>query len=132
MDVANNVWHIAPVPPGTIDHPCPFPEEIPHRLITLYSHISDVVLDPFVGSGQTMKVAHHLGRRWVGYDIIQRYVDYANRRILEPLKVRPQQLVAQFQKIDIDESLAGPGRTGKGSGPRRRHAVAKGQPELFK
>ena len=35
MDIANNVWHIAPVPPDMIDHPCPFPEEIPDRLIRL-------------------------------------------------------------------------------------------------
>ena len=32
-DIANNVWHIAPVPPNSIDHPCPFPEELVRRLI---------------------------------------------------------------------------------------------------
>ena len=37
-EIANSVWHIAPVPPGYITHPCPFPEEIPYRLMKLYSY----------------------------------------------------------------------------------------------
>ena len=63
MDTANNIWHIAPVPPKMIDHPCPFPEEIPYRLIKMYSYQGDTVLDPFVGSGQTTKVAGALERK---------------------------------------------------------------------
>ena len=46
MDTANNVWHIAPVPPRSLNHPAPFPEEIPYRLIRLYSYEGDTVLDP--------------------------------------------------------------------------------------
>lgn len=102
MDIANNIWHIAPVPPGTIEHPAPFPEEIPYRLITLYSYPGDLVLDPFVGSGQTLKVAFHLGRRFVGYEIIEQYVKLAERRIHEPLRLRSQQLIAVFEKIPLD------------------------------
>lgn len=102
MDIANSIWHIAPVPPGFLDHPCPFPEEIPHRLITLYSYPGELVLDPFVGSGQTTKVAHALGRRYAGYDIIEKYVELARRRIDEPLYLRQEQLIARFKKIDID------------------------------
>ena len=98
MDIANNVWHIAPVPPRAIDHPCPFPEEIPYRLITLYSYRGDSILDPFVGSGQTAKVAVALGRNASGYDTKQEYIDYARDRINEPLKVRPLQLTARFEK----------------------------------
>jgi site-specific DNA-methyltransferase (adenine-specific) len=52
-EIANSTWNIAPVPPGTINHPCPFPEQIPWRLIQLYSNPNDVVLDPMNGSGQT-------------------------------------------------------------------------------
>ena len=48
-EIANSVWHIAPVPPGQIDHPCPFPEEIPYRLMKLYSYENDLILDPFNG-----------------------------------------------------------------------------------
>ncbi len=102
MDVANNIWHIAPVPPGTIDHPAPFPEEIPYRLITLYSYPGDLVLDPFVGSGQTLKVAYHLGRRYVGYEIIEKYIELAKQRIHEPLHLRKEQLIAVFDKVPLD------------------------------
>jgi DNA modification methylase len=102
MDVANNIWHIAPVPPGYIDHPAPFPEEIPYRLITMYSYPDDLVLDPFAGSGQTLKVAHWLNRQYLGFEIIQKYIDLSKRRIDEPLAIRPQQLVAVFEKVEID------------------------------
>ena len=98
-EIANNVWHIAPVPPGHLDHPCPFPEEIPFRLILLYSYPGDLVLDPFAGSGQTLKLARHLGRRYIGYETRSEYVDYAEHRITQPLHLRDEQLVAVFQKV---------------------------------
>ena len=104
MDVANNIWHIAPVPPHTIDHPCPYPEEIPHRLISLYSYLGDTILDPFVGSGQTSKVAIALGRQAVGYDTRQQYIDYAQSRIEEPLRLREGQLIAEFKKIPLEQA----------------------------
>lgn len=119
MDIANNIWHIAPVPPGILNHPCPFPEEIPHRLISLYSYPGDLVLDPFVGSGQTVKVVHQLGRAFVGYDILEKYTTYAAGRIAEKSALRDEQLVVAFEKIPMDQACAGPGRNGKGRGPRR-------------
>lgn len=99
-DIANNIWHIAPVPPRFIDHPCPFPEEIPYRLISLYSYKGDTVLDPFCGSGQTLKVARNLDRNYVGYDIIERYVELSKKRVNENLSIRDKQLIARFEKID--------------------------------
>jgi modification methylase len=103
MEEANNIWHIAPVPPKHIDHPAPFPEEIPYRLIRLYSYKGETVLDPFCGSGQTLKVAHHLGRKFVGYEVVQEYVELAQERIQQPLEIRPEQLVAIFGKVGLDE-----------------------------
>ncbi len=102
MDVANNIWHIAPVPPDLLDHPCPFPEEIPYRLISLYSYTGESVLDPFAGSGQTLKVARHLKRKFVGYEIIEKYVKLSEKRIAEPLAIREYQLIAEFAKIHWD------------------------------
>ncbi|GBC98231.1 Modification methylase DpnIIB [bacterium HR17] len=87
-ELANNIWHIAPVPPNAIDHPCPFPEEIPYRLILLYSYRGDLVLDPFAGSGTTLEVAVHLGRRAIGYEVKERYVKLAWQRVREPLNLR--------------------------------------------
>ncbi len=98
-EMANNVWHIAPVPPGHLNHPCPFPEEIPFRLTLFYSYPGDLVFDPFNGSGQTTKVAKHLDRRFLGFDVEEKYVRYATGRLDERLAVRPQQLIAIFEKL---------------------------------
>lgn len=98
-DIANNVWHIAPVPPGNIDHPCPFPEELARRLIVLYSRAGDEVLDPFLGSGQTALAALRAGRRCVGYDIAQRYIDLTIERIQTPPPRRSHNLIARFEKL---------------------------------
>lgn len=106
MDIANTIWHIAPVPPNTIDHPAPYPEEIPHRLISLYSYPGELILDPFAGSGQTLKVAHHLDRAYVGYEIIEKYVELAKQRIQEPSSLRAEQLIAVFDKIHLDTPTA--------------------------
>ena len=99
MELANNVWHIPPVPPGTIKHPCPFPEEIPYRLVRLYSYPNDLVFDPFLGSGQTIKVAHRLGRRYVGIDLEEEYIRYAKSRLQEPLALRKEQIYASFRRV---------------------------------
>lgn len=102
-DIANNVWHIAPVPPDQLDHPCPFPEEIPYRLIQLYSYKDQLILDPFTGTGQTTKVANQLDRQYVGYETIKKYAQLSRKRVKEKLHVRPQQLIARFEKIGVDE-----------------------------
>lgn len=130
MDVANNIWHIAPVPPDHIDHPAPFPEEIPFRLITLYSYPGDLILDPFAGSGQTLKVAYWLDRQYVGYEIIQKYAELSKRRIPQPLAIRPQQLVATFGKIGVDDPI--PGKHNKSLGTKRpQRAQEPTQAQLF-
>jgi len=97
-EVANNIWHIAPVPPGQHDHPCPFPEEIPYRLIRWFTYEGDLVLDPFCGVGTTLKVAANLRRRWVAYEIKEKYAQVTAQRVHEPLKLR-RQLVVQLEKL---------------------------------
>lgn len=106
LETANNVWHIAPVPPRTINHPAPFPEEIPFRIITLYSYPGEIILDPFSGSGQTLKVARALDRSYFGYETLSKYIDLANKRIHEPLSIRKKQLTAVFEKISPGEKTA--------------------------
>jgi modification methylase len=105
-EIANSVWHIAPVPPGFIDHPCPFPEEIPYRLMQLYSYKGDTILDPFNGSGQTTKVASLLGRHYIGIDIIKEYNQLAASRIAcECPHLRTQALIANWKKIPSQYTL---------------------------
>jgi len=101
-EVANNIWHIAPVPPNQLDHPCPFPEEIPYRLIRWFTYEGDLVLDPFCGIGTTLKVAANLKRRWIGYEIVQKYVDMTVSRVKEPLILR-KQLIVNLEKMDYGE-----------------------------
>lgn len=99
-EIANSIWHIAPVPPGYIEHPCPFPEEIPYRLMKLYSYQGDTILDPFNGSGQTTKVAYRFQRQYLGIDIIKEYTKLAKERMNnEPLHIRPDALIANWKKI---------------------------------
>jgi DNA modification methylase len=99
-DVSNSIWNIPPVPPKYIEHPCPFPEEIPLRLISLYSNRGDLVLDPFVGSGQTGKAAKYLGREFFGIDLQFKYCRLARDRIKsEELHVRAP-LVPKWERIE--------------------------------
>ena len=51
------------------EHDAMFPEELPKRLIRMYSFVGDTVLDPFLGSGTTTKVAADLGRNSIGFEL---------------------------------------------------------------
>jgi site-specific DNA-methyltransferase (adenine-specific) len=64
-----------------IGHPAPFPEELPYRLIQLYSFTGDIILDPFMGSGTTAVSAIKSQRNYIGYDISKDYIILANKRI---------------------------------------------------
>ena len=97
-EIANSVWHIAPVPPGFLDHPCPFPEEIPYRLLSLYSDEGGSVLDPFNGAGQTTKVASYLGRGFLGIDVQEKYAAYAESRLGEQPHIRDESIMLEFER----------------------------------
>lgn len=112
-DIANNLWNIAPVPPGVIDHPCPFPEEIPFRLIKLYSYKGDIVFDPFAGAGTTLKVAKYLERNYIGCEIEKRYIEFAKNFINSKSGIRKKQLIMDFKKIEHGELIPGKSRRQK-------------------
>lgn len=67
------LWEITNVLPGSYleKNIAAFPEELPYRIIKLFSYKGETVLDPFVGSGTTMKVAKKLDRNSIGYEIIR-------------------------------------------------------------
>lgn len=85
LEWTKSVWTFPAVSARSIGHPAPFPEELPRRLIQLYTFKGDVVLDPFCGSGTACLTALKDGRHYIGYDIEPSYVKLANQRIEEHL-----------------------------------------------
>jgi len=81
LEWTKSIWTFSAVSARQIGHPAPFPEELPHRLIQLYTFKGDVVLDPFVGSGMTCLSAIKDKRNYIGYDINPEYVKLAEKRI---------------------------------------------------
>lgn len=88
--IARAVWGQATVPGETVwemttesavDHPAPFPVELPRRVILLYTRPGDVVLDPFMGSGSTAIAARLTGRHYVGYELSAEYCALAEKRL---------------------------------------------------
>ncbi len=84
VEYTKQVWNI-PIPNkgdlafGT--HSALMPEEIVSRCVKLYSFYGDVVLDPFTGSGTTLRVAKSLGRRFVGYEIMESYSEIIEKKL---------------------------------------------------
>jgi len=76
-----DVWEIRPERASRVQHPAPFPVELPERFIRLYTYRDDVVLDPFLGSGSAAVAAVRNGRHYVGYDLDPAYVEIARRRV---------------------------------------------------
>jgi site-specific DNA-methyltransferase (adenine-specific) len=67
LEFTRSVWRFPAEPAGKVGHPAPFPEELPYRLIQLYTYEGEVVLDPFIGSGTTAVAAIKARRHFVGW-----------------------------------------------------------------
>lgn len=83
LEFTKSVWTFAAEPATKVGHPAPFPVELPYRLIQLYTFENEVILDPFIGRGQTAIAAIKTKRHYVGYDINEKYTKLAERRINE-------------------------------------------------
>ena len=83
LEFTKSVWTFVAERATKVGHPAPFPVELPYRLIQLYTFEGEVVLDPFIGSGQAAIAAVKTRRHYVGYDISEEYVKLAERRIRE-------------------------------------------------
>jgi DNA modification methylase len=81
LEVTKSVWNFPAVSAKQVGHPAPFPVELPYRCIQLYTFENEVVLDPFMGSGQTALAALKTGRHYIGYETDQEYVQLAENRI---------------------------------------------------
>lgn len=76
------IWRFVPETKD-VEHPAPFPLELPSRLIKLYSYVEDIIFDPFCGSGTTCVAAKKLNRRYFGIDISRNYCEFAKMRLKE-------------------------------------------------
>lgn len=78
VEFTKQIWNI-PIPgKGDLafgEHSAIMPEEIIRRCVRLFTFVEDIVLDPFAGSGTTLKVAKELERNFVGYEISKSYED---------------------------------------------------------
>jgi site-specific DNA-methyltransferase (adenine-specific) len=81
LEFTKSVWNFPAESARKVGHPAPFPVELPYRLMQLYTFDGEVVLDPFMGSGQTALAARKCGRRYVGYETNAEYVRLAEKRI---------------------------------------------------
>jgi DNA modification methylase len=81
MEWTKSVWTINPESAKKVEHPAPFPIELPYRLIQLYTFKGDIILDPFMGSGTTAIAALKAERKYIGYDNDPGYAKLAEERI---------------------------------------------------
>jgi DNA modification methylase len=109
MDATLDVWQIEPELARRVNHPAPFPVQLPERLIHLYTYKGDVVLDPFLGSGTTLVAAAKTGRRGVGFDTDAAYIKIARQRLrIDASEVVPtvDDTADRFQARAIQEGKA--------------------------
>jgi modification methylase len=80
MEWTKSIWTFNAESARRVGHPAPFPIDLPYRLIQLYSFQTDIILDPFMGSGTTAIAALKSGRKYVGFEINQEYIDLTKKR----------------------------------------------------
>jgi len=102
MEWTKSIWTMNAESARRIGHPAPFPEELPYRLIQLYSFKNDVILDPFMGSGTTAVAALKTERKFIGYEISEEYINLAKRR-LQPYLSR---MKFEFEPVKMEEEPA--------------------------
>ncbi len=115
-----NITNVLPLGPRLEKGIAAFPEEIPKRLIKLFSFHGETVLDPFLGSGTTMKVAQELGRNSWGYEI-----DRGLKRVIKRKLENDHQSDSKVEFRFRQES-----KKSRPSAPRRQTARSD-SPQLF-
>lgn len=81
LEYTKSVWTFSAESAKKVGHPAPFPVELPYRLIQLYTFKDEVILDTFMGSGQTAIAAVKTKRNFVGYEINKEYAELAEKRV---------------------------------------------------
>ena len=97
VDLIQQVWFMIPEDISRKkNHPAPFPEKLPARLMRMFSYGAfnsfegDIILDPFVGTGTTCVVAKKMNRRFIGIDISASYIEHAKSKLY---KAKPNEQI---------------------------------------
>jgi DNA modification methylase len=99
----SNVLHMATETKNK-SHSAVFPEDLPTWFIKLFTKEFDFVLDPFMGSGTTVRVAQRMHRNAIGIEILPEYFKIANDEILPAIEIEPSQLVLLDKKGEYDDA----------------------------
>ncbi|MEM4326805.1 MAG: DNA methyltransferase [Candidatus Diapherotrites archaeon] len=88
-------------------HEAMFPEELPKRLIKMFTFVDDIVLDPFLGSGTTIKAALNLNRNSIGYEINEKFLPLIKAKVEEAMFSSNNQLeiIKQNKPISIESNI---------------------------
>jgi DNA modification methylase len=129
-------WHFGGV--RQVGHEAMFPEELPRRLIKMFTFVGDTVLDPFLGSGTTVKSALELARNAVGYEINPDFLEAMPQKIggtdrlpfySEIQIIKPNKKIEELPEIDytpaIRDAVASPEAPGQKVDPAGLHKVTK-------
>ena len=100
---APGIWKISTVRKNE-GHPAIFPDELVNRLVRMFSYEGDTVLDPFLGSGTTIKVARELGREAIGYERELQYKPVIMQKLgLSDDALQPETMIGYANKaMDLD------------------------------
>jgi DNA modification methylase len=96
-DKLSDVWSL-PTSSGRDGHGAQFPVALPGRCIALTTKEGDIVLDPFVGAGNSGVAARALGRRFIGIDVSEEYLKTADRKIREAERMPFEPLIKQISQ----------------------------------
>lgn len=129
-------WHFGGV--RQVGHEAMFPEELPRRLIRMFTFAGDTVLDPFLGSGTTVKAALEANRNAVGYEINPDYLEAVPEKIggrdclpfyRDIQIIQPHKKIEELPEIDytpaIRNAVAPQEAPGRGVDPASLHKVTK-------
>lgn len=83
LQYTKSIWDFPAESARRVNHPAPFPIELPYRCIQLYTFAGDIILDPFCGVGTSCVAALQAARHFVGYDTNEEYIRIAEKRIGE-------------------------------------------------
>jgi hypothetical protein len=105
-------WHFGGV--RQVGHEAMFPEELPRRLIKMFTFMGDTVLDPFLGSGTTVKAALDLARNAVGYEINPDFLEAMPQKIggsdrlpfySDIQIIKPNKKIEELPEIDYNPAI---------------------------